>query len=147
MEKKTMISIIVPVYREETNIRPFLNRTESVLNKIQCTYEIIFCLDPSPDNTEKVILKEIERNENIRLIKFSRRFGQPAATMAGIHLCNGDACVVIDVDLQDQPELIESMIEKWREGYKVVYAKRRTRKGETIIKRVISYLGYIVRSE
>ena len=139
-----MISIIVPVYREETNIRPFLNRTESVLNKIQCTYEIIFCLDPSPDNTEKVILKEIERNENIRLIKFSRRFGQPAATMAGIHLCNGDACVVIDVDLQDQPELIESMIEKWREGYKVVYAKRRTRKGETIIKRVISYLGYIV---
>jgi len=139
-----IISVVVPVYREETNIRPFLNRTESVLAKYHCNYEIIFCLDPSPDNTEKVILEEIERNEKIRLIKFSRRFGQPAATMAGIHLCNGDACIVIDVDLQDQPELIKPMVEKWREGYKVVYAKRRTRKGETIIKRVISYVGYIV---
>lgn len=143
-KKECQISIVVPVYREETNIRPFLERTESVLDKLQIQYEILFCLDPSPDNTEQVILDEIKRNENIRLIKFSRRFGQPAATMAGIHLCKGDTCVVIDVDLQDQPELIEPMLEKWREGYKVVYAKRRTRKGETIFKRVISYLGYII---
>lgn len=138
------ISIIVPVYREETNIRPFLKRTESILAKIKCTYEIIFCLDPSPDNTEQIIMDEIERNENIRLIRFSRKFGQPAATLAGIHFCKGDVCVVIDVDLQDPPELIEPMLEKWREGYMVVYAKRRSRQGETFVKKWISHIGYVV---
>lgn len=138
------ISIIVPVYREETNILPFVKRTEAVLTTIGYPYEILFCLDPSPDRTEQVIMEEINRNEKIRLIKFSRRFGQPAATMAGIHLCKGDVCVVIDVDLQDQPELIQPMLEKWREGYKVVCAKRRTRKGETLLKKIIAHIGYIV---
>jgi polyisoprenyl-phosphate glycosyltransferase len=136
------ISIIVPVFREETNIRPFLQRTEKILEKLNCSYEIIFCLDPSPDNTEQIILDEIVRNENIRLIKFSRRFGQPAATLAGIHFCKGDVCVVIDVDLQDPPELIEQMLEKWREGYKVVYAKRNSPNGETFLRKMISYVGY-----
>ena len=138
------ISIVVPVFREESNIVPFLQRTEQVLKKIQCTYEILFCLDPSPDDTEQIILDEIRRNENIRLIKFSRRFGQPAATLAGIHFCKGDVCVVIDVDLQDPPELIEQMLEKWRGGYKVVYAKRSSRKGETFLKKVITRFGYKV---
>ncbi len=136
------ISLVVPVYREENNIRPFLQRTEMVLKKLNHPYEILFCLDPSPDNTEKMIHDEITRNENIRLIKFSRRFGQPAATMAGIHLCKGDVCVVIDVDLQDPPELIEEMLSKWREGYKVIYAVRRSRKGETFLKTWISHFGY-----
>ena len=136
------ISIIVPVFREETNIRPFLQRTEKILEKLNCTYEIIFCLDPSPDNTEQIILDEIVRNENIRLIKFSRRFGQPAATLAGIHFCKGEVCVIIDVDLQDPPELIEQMLEKWREGYKVVYAKRNSPNGETFLRKMISYVGY-----
>lgn len=142
--REIFISIIVPVYREETNIRPFLHRLESVIEKLDVSYEILFCLDPSPDKTEQVILEEIQRNENIRLIKFSRRFGQPAATMAGIHFCKGEISVVIDVDLQDPPELIEPMLEKWREGYKVVYAKRRSRKGETFLKTWISHFGYRV---
>lgn len=139
---KKFLSIIVPVYKEEENIINFLSRTENVLKKGTEKYEIIFCLDPSPDKTEEIILNEINRNERIRLIKFSRRFGQPAATMAGIHYCNGDACVVIDVDLQDPPELIIPMIEKWEEGYKVVYAKRRSRKGETLVKKAITRFGY-----
>lgn len=138
------VSIVVPVYREESNIIPFVNRTKEVMSKIGCTYEILFCLDPSPDKTEQVVLEEITKNENIRLIVFSRRFGQPAATMAGIHLCKGDVCVVIDVDLQDQPELIEPMLEKWKEGYKVVYAKRRVRHGETFIKKIITKFGYLI---
>jgi len=138
------ISIIVPVYREESNIRPFLKRTVAVMEKLNSQYEIIFCLDPSPDNTEQVIQDEIKHNPNIRLIVFSRRFGQPAATMAGIHSCKGEVCVVIDVDLQDPPELIEQMVEKWHEGFKVVYAKRRSRKGETFIKEWISHFGYRV---
>lgn len=138
------LSVIVPVYKEAANIQPFLTRMEAVVSKMELTYEIIFCLDPSPDQTEEVIQQEIERNPNIRLIVFSRRFGQPAATMAGVLLCKGEACLVIDVDLQDPPELIESMYQKLPEGYEVVYAKRRSRKGETLIKRFVSYLGYSV---
>lgn len=138
------ISLIVPVYKEEANIRPFLRRVEAVFENMEKTYEIIFTLDPSPDRTEEVILEEINRNPNIKLMVFSRRFGQPAATMAGILTCTGETCVVIDVDLQDQPELIEQMYAKLDEGYEVVFAKRRSRKGETLVKRIISHLGYSV---
>jgi len=136
------ISLIVPVYKEEANIRPFLARAEKVFEKMAKTYEIIFTLDPSPDRTEEVILEEINRNPNVKLMVFSRRFGQPAATMAGILSCSGETCVAIDVDLQDQPELIEQMFAKLSEGYEVVYAKRRSRKGETLVKRIISHIGY-----
>lgn len=136
------VSLIVPVYKEEANIRPFLARAEAVFDRMQTSYEIIFALDPSPDKTEEVIQEEINRNENIKLLVFSRRFGQPAATMAGILSCTGKTCVVIDVDLQDQPELIEQMHAKLAEGYEVVYAKRRSRKGETLIKRMVAHVGY-----
>jgi glycosyltransferase involved in cell wall biosynthesis len=142
--QKPKLSVIVPVYKEAGNIKPFLQRMVSVLQKINLSYEIIFCLDPSPDNTEEVIRQEIEQNSAIKLLVFSRRFGQPAATMAGILYCHGESCIVIDVDLQDPPELIESMHAKLQEGYEVVYAQRQSRKGETLIKRFISYLGYKV---
>ena len=138
------ISLIVPVYKEEDSIRPFLARAEAVFECMGKSYEIIFALDPSPDNTEGVILDEINRNPNIKLMVFSRRFGQPAATMAGVLTCTGETCVVIDVDLQDQPELIEQMYAKLNEGYEVVYAKRRSRRGETLFKRIISHVGYSV---
>lgn len=136
------LSIVVPVYKEEANIRPFLSRMESALANLGASYEIIFCLDPSPDQTEKIILEEIRRNQHIKLLTFSRRFGQPAATMAGIFHSTGKACVVIDVDLQDPPELIPTMYLKLQEGYDVVFAKRASRKGETVIKRFIAYFGY-----
>src|ERR1700682_4369580 len=138
------LSIVVPVYKEAGNIRPFLERSEAVMARMGVSYEIIFALDPSPDDTEGVILREIERNPAVKLILFSRRFGQPAATMAGILNCTGEKCVVIDVDLQDQPELIEQLYDKMAEGYEVVYAMRVSREGETLIKRAVSYLGYSV---
>ena len=137
------ISVIVPVYKESKNIQPFLARLEPILEKTVPHYEIIFALDPSPDDTEAVIENEITRNPNIKLMVFSRRFGQPAATMAGILSCKGKTCVVIDVDLQDPPELIKALYEKLQqEKVEVVYAKRRSRKGETLIKRLIAYFGY-----
>jgi dolichol-phosphate mannosyltransferase len=136
------ISVVVPVFKEEANIRRFLERMEPVLAGISERYEILFCLDPSPDRTEQVITAEIERNRRIRLVVFSRRFGQPAATMAGIALSRGAACVVIDVDLQDPPELITEMHAKMRDGFDVVYAKRRSRKGETFLKRFVAWAGY-----
>lgn len=140
--KVPSISVVIPIYREEKNIRPFLRRLEPVLERISASYEILFCLDPSPDNTEAVVLDEIDRNSRIKLLVFSRRFGQPAATFAGVLGCTGQTCVVIDVDLQDPPELIDQLYAKLHEGYEVVYAMRSSRKGETLAKRVISYFGY-----
>jgi len=136
------LSIVTPVYKEEKNIAPFVSRLVGTLDDMKIAYEIIFCLDPSSDRTEEIIMNEINRNKNIKMIVFSRRFGQPAATMAGILSCNGNYCVIIDVDLQDPPELIKDMYVKIQEGYEVVYAKRRSRKGETLLKRAISSIGY-----
>jgi dolichol-phosphate mannosyltransferase len=142
MDKK--LSVVVPVYKEADTIKPFLQKIEAVLEEMKISYEILFCLDPSPDNTAEIIQQEINRNPQIKLIIFSRRFGQPAATMAGILQCSGESCVVIDVDLQDPPALIPELYAKFQQGYEVVYAKRRSRKGETVLKRLISYLGYKV---
>ncbi len=136
-----LTSVVVPVYKEENNIRPFLARTVPVLERLG-SYEIIFALDPSPDATEQIIRDEIARNQNIGLIVFSRRFGQPAATMAGILNCRGQWCVVIDVDLQDPPEMIETLLRKAQEGFDVVTARRRSREGETLLKKFVSSIGY-----
>lgn len=138
------LSIVVPVYKEENNIRPFLQRIRTVMEKMAVSYDVLFCLDPSPDNTEMVIREEIDHDPRIKLVVFSRRFGQPAATMGGILYCKGKTCLVIDVDLQDPPELIEPMYQKLHQGYEVIYAKRRSRQGETLIKRLIAYIGYKV---
>jgi polyisoprenyl-phosphate glycosyltransferase len=141
VRKTPIISVVVPVYKEEANVRPFLARTIPVLERIG-TYEILFALDPSPDSTEKVIREEIARNSNIGLMVFSRRFGQPAAVMAGILNCWGDWCVVIDVDLQDPPEMIEALWRKAQEGFDVVRARRESRAGETALRRFVTQVGY-----
>jgi dolichol-phosphate mannosyltransferase len=138
------ISVIVPVYREERSVRLFLSRVEPILEALG-SYEILFCYDPSPDRTKEVILEEILRNSRIRLLSFSRRFGQPAAVMAGLHHCIGKSCVVLDVDLQDPPELIVDLYRKLGEGYDVVLAKRHKRSdSEPLIRRLMSFVGYRV---
>lgn len=138
------VSVVVPIYREEKTVRLFLSRIEPVLESLG-SYEIIFCYDPSPDRTKEVVLEEIIRNPRIRLLCFSRRFGQPSAMMAGIHHCIGETCVVIDVDLQDPPELIADLYHKLQEGYDVVLAKRRRRsEGEPFIRKMMSFVGYRV---
>jgi len=136
------ISVVVPIYNEAGNISPFLKRTTAILASMGVTYEIIFVLDPCTDDTEEVVQAEINHNPSVRLMVLSRRFGQPAATMAGILTCSGKTCVVIDVDLQDQPELIAQLYAKLTEGYEVVCARRRSRKGETLLKRVVAATGY-----
>src|SRR5664279_4191743 len=97
-----LISVVVPIYKEEKNIQPFLDHTIPVLKRLG-SYEILFCLDPSPDRTEQVVTEQARLDPGIALLVFSRRFGQPAATMAGILNCRGKWCAVIDVDLQDPP--------------------------------------------
>jgi glycosyltransferase involved in cell wall biosynthesis len=143
-ENSQSLSIVVPVYKEEGNIDEFLRRIRPILEQLTAGFEIIFALDPSPDQTEQKILEARSRDTRIKLLKFSRRFGQPFATLAGLQYSTGQAVIVIDVDLQDPPELITTMVEKWREGFDVVYAQRRTREGETWIKKVISEIGYKV---
>src|SRR5260370_4548719 len=104
--------IVVPVYKEAGNIQPFLQRTEAVMEKLGVGYEIIFALDPSPDETEAVILREIERNPAVKLILFSRRFGQPAATMAGHPQCTRGKCGLIDGDLPESPAVLQQLYNK-----------------------------------
>jgi glycosyltransferase involved in cell wall biosynthesis len=137
-----LISIVVPVYKEEKNIPEFLSRVVTILEGITSEFEIVFSMDPSPDGTEEIILEHRSRDQRIKLLKFSRRFGQPMATLAGLQYSAGEAVIVMDVDLQDPPELINEMMAKWRQGYDVVYAQRRNRKGETLLKRMVSAAGY-----
>ena len=136
------LSIVVPVYREERNIPEFTRRLRPILESITPRYEIIFAMDPSPDGTEEAIVQQRGDDPRIKLIKFSRRFGQPMATLAGMQYSTGDAVIVMDVDLQDPPELVKEMMAKWREGFDVVYAQRRTREGDNWIKRFVSWAGY-----
>jgi polyisoprenyl-phosphate glycosyltransferase len=139
-----LLSIVVPVYKEEKNVPEFLGRIVPILGKITEDFEIIFAMDPSRDRTEEVILEHRQRDQRVKLLRFSRRYGQPMATLAGMQYSSGEAVIVMDVDLQDPPELVLDMVARWREGYDVVMAQRRSREGETLIKRVIAYVGYKV---
>ena len=137
-----LISIVVPVYREEKNIPEFLSRTCPIIESVTKDYEIIFALDPSPDQSEDVILKAHGNNPRVKLLRFSRRFGQPMAILGGLTYASGEAVIVMDVDLQDPPDLIPQMIMKWREGFDVVIPQRRARTGEPWIKKTVSEVGY-----
>ena len=139
-----LLSIVVPVYREEKNIPEYLRRVRPILSGVTEDYEIIFALDPSPDRTEAVILEARASDPRIKLLEFSRRFGQPMATLAGMQYSRGDAVIVMDVDLQDPPELITDMVAKWREGFDVVLPQRRQRTGEPWLKKLVSATGYKV---
>jgi dolichol-phosphate mannosyltransferase len=139
-----VLSFVVPVYREEKNIPEFLRRVAAVVAPVTDRYELIFAMDPSTDRTEDVILEARAADPRIKLLKFSRRFGQPMATLAGLEYARGEAVIVMDVDLQDPPELVQEMVAKWREGYDVVLPQRRQRTGEPWIKRAVSATGYKV---
>jgi len=139
-----LLSLVVPVYKEEKNIPEFLRRIRPILATLTEDYEIIFSLDPSPDRTEDVILEHRALDARIKLLKFSRRFGQPMATLAGLDYSSGEAVIAMDVDLQDPPELIQEMVAKWREGYDVVLPQRRQRTGEPWIKKFVASSGYKV---
>lgn len=136
------LSVVVPVYKEERNIAEFVRRIVPILAAAADTFEIIFCMDPSPDRTEEVILGEREKDPRIKLLTFSRRVGQPMATLAGLQYSAGRAVVVMDVDLQDPPEMIAEMVEKWRAGFDVVMAQRRTRAGEPLVRRWVARSAY-----
>jgi dolichol-phosphate mannosyltransferase len=139
-----LLSIVVPVFREEKNLPEFLRRLQPILEGVSREYEIIFSMDPSPDRTEDVILEHRAQDPRLKLLKFSRRVGQPMATLAGMEYSRGEAVIVMDVDLQDPPELIVEMVARWREGNDVVLPQRRHRTGEPWLKKMVAATGYKV---
>jgi polyisoprenyl-phosphate glycosyltransferase len=142
--RRDRLSVVVPVFNEEHNIERLYDRVAGVLRKLDLDWELVFSVDPCTDRTEELILALRARDPRVKMLRFSRRFGQPMATLAGMEAASGDAVVVIDCDLQDPPEVMVDLVARWREGYDVVYAQRRTRAGETLPKRIISALGYRV---
>jgi glycosyltransferase involved in cell wall biosynthesis len=139
-----MLSVVIPAYNEQDNVHRVYERLSAVLEQMDIEWEVIFSVDPCTDRTEELILDLRSADTRVKMLRFSRRFGQPMATIAGLEASSGDAVVVIDCDLQDPPELIPDLVARWREGNDVVYAQRRTRAGETIPKRIVAAAGYRV---
>ncbi|MFD1471035.1 glycosyltransferase family 2 protein [Companilactobacillus mishanensis] len=136
------ISIVLPVFNEEAGIKTTIETLERYVSKQDENYELVFVDDGSKDESAKIIKFEIEKNDNIKLVEFSRNFGHQLAITAGLQYTKGDAVVVMDADLQDPPEVIPRMIEKWHEGYDIVYGKRKQRDGETFFKKFTSAMFY-----
>ncbi|MEL6937682.1 MAG: glycosyltransferase family 2 protein [Cyanobacteria bacterium J06598_1] len=129
------LSIVVPLYCEESNVDYLFSRLEAVLDRLARTYEIVCVDDGSHDNTLRELRKHWARNQRIKVVALSRNFGKEVALSAGLDYATGQAVIPIDADLQDPPELIETLVDKWKEGYDVVYAKRRSRQGESWFKK------------
>jgi glycosyltransferase involved in cell wall biosynthesis len=139
------LSVVLPVYNEESTVEHAYERLRAVLDGIDLDWwELIFSVDPSTDRTEDLILALRARDPRVKMLRFSRRFGQPSATIAGMEAAGGDGVVVMDCDLQDPPELLTALVARWREGYDVVYAQRRTRAGESLAKRLWAAMAYKV---
>ena len=138
------ISVVIPMYYEEEVVDICYKRVVNNLKKLsdKYNYEIIFINDGSKDATLEILKKISDNDKNVKIISFSRNFGHQAAVTAGIRNVTGDAIIIMDADLQDPPELFEGMIEKWEEGYEVVYGKRKTREGESIFKLLTARMFY-----
>jgi len=139
---KPEISVVVPVYNEEEVIQTMHQRLTDVLSGLNLHYEIIYVDDGSKDNSASIIRPWCTDDGRVKLLSFSRNFGHQTAITCGMDYAAGEAIVIIDADLQDPPELIPDMIAKWREGFEVVYAKRRKRSGETGFKKTTARLYY-----
>lgn len=131
----TVYSVVVPLYNEELVVSESYKRLKQVMDTTNDSYEIVFVNDGSKDKTRQLAEDICRKDENIKLINFSRNFGHQAAITAGMKEAKGDAIVVIDADLQDPPAVILEMIKKWKQGYDVVYGKRAKREGETFFKK------------
>lgn len=144
MSDKQSISIVVPMYNEEAVFHTLFRELEETLSQLDVTYEIICVDDGSKDKTRELLMAKTQQDPRVKAVILSRNFGKEAAMTAAIDYATGDAVIPIDADLQDPPELIGQMIEKWREGFDVVYAKRVSRATDTPMKRSTAGLFYRV---
>ncbi|NLX09697.1 MAG: glycosyltransferase family 2 protein [Chloroflexi bacterium] len=144
MTTKPVVSIIAPVYNEEPIIDELYRRLVAVLDTIGEPWELVMVNDGSTDRSVELMVALHARDPRVRVINFARNFGHQNAVTAGMDYARGDTVVIIDADLQDPPEVILQLLDKWREGYHVVYAVRSERKGETWFKKFTAKLFYRV---
>ena len=142
-----LISLVIPSYNEEENIENTVSTLKSILDGEDFDCEFIFVNDGSSDKTFEKITAESEKDERVKGISFSRNFGKEAAIFAGLQAALGDACVVIDCDLQHPPTLIKEMVAKWREGYEVVEGVKSSRGRESIFHKLSAGLFYRIMSK
>ena len=139
------ISIIIPAYNEEESLPMLRGRIEKLMDSMKnYEFEILFVNDGSKDRTIEIIKKMREEDTRFNYVDFSRNFGKKIAMIAGLDYATGDCVIFMDADLQDPPELIPELVKYWEQGYDDVYAKRRSRKGETWLKKFTSKMYYKV---
>lgn len=137
------ISVVIPMYYEEEVANECYNRTKKVLNGLEdYDHEIIFVNDGSKDKTLPILKEIATKDEKAKVISFSRNFGHQAAVTAGLKFVTGDCILIIDSDMQDPPELLVDMLKLWEDGNEVIYAKRKTRKGESKFKLMTAKMFY-----
>lgn len=136
------LSVVVPLYNEELVARKMYERLTNVLESNQLDYELVVINDGSQDGTLRILKQLCQIDNRVKLISFSRNFGHQVAITAGMEKASGQVVVIIDADLQDPPEVIIKMIDKWREGYQVVYGVRKKRKGESHLKLATAAMFY-----
>ena len=141
-----LISLVIPSYNEEENIENTVNTLKSILDGEDFDCEFVFVNDGSSDGTFEKIVEASEKDERIKGISFSRNFGKEAAIFAGLEVATGDACVVLDCDLQHPPTLIKEMVAKWREGYEVVEGVKSSRGRESLFHKMSAGLFYHIMS-
>jgi dolichol-phosphate mannosyltransferase len=141
-QARPIISVVVPVYNEEEVLEEFFRRTSQVMDQMGAEWELIFVDDGSSDRSSKVIQELNEQDSRVKGISFSRNFGFQEAVTAGLTYALGEVVILSDADLQDPPEVIPSMIDKWREGNDVVYGVRSHRVGETWFKKFTALVFY-----
>ncbi len=139
---KIDLSVIIPIYNEEMNLVPMNNRIIAALSPLGIQYEIVYVNDGSKDNSLPIIMGLSEENASVKYIDFSRNFGHQIAISAGLEHAVGERIVIMDGDGQDPPELIPDLLKKSLEGFEVVYAKRKKRKGESFLKKLTAKLFY-----
>lgn len=141
-----VLSIVIPIFNEEATIGELESRLSALLTRLSATrnldWEVVFVNDGSRDRSLELLRAVAAKDRRYRLLSFSRNFGHQMAITAGMDRAEGDAVVVMDADLQDPPEVVEQMVDRWREGYDVVYGVRAKRHGETIFKRATAALFY-----
>jgi len=136
------LSVVIPLLNEEGSLRELYQRLAATMDRLGVEREIIFVDDGSTDRSAEVIRELAEKDASVKGIRLSRNFGHEAASTAGLDYASGDAVVLMDADLQDPPEVIQELVQRWREGFEIVFALRKKREGEGLFKRSTSWLFY-----
>ena len=142
-----MLSFVIPAYNEEKNVELIYSRITTLMTEIDEPFETIFVNDGSIDNTLEKLKQISELDKKVKVISFSRNFGHQAAITAGLRFAKGDAVISMDCDLQDPPEIIVEMLQKWKEGFDIVYARRLNYRKDSILKKIGSKIYYKILSK